>query len=40
MLEKSKKSAILIGHFILTNVFLPLMMFQLGKDLYDVWFKK
>jgi hypothetical protein len=39
MKKKTQRSAELIGHFILTNVFLPLVMYQLGKDLYEVWFK-
>lgn len=39
MLKKTQKSAELIGHFVITNLFLPLTMYQLGKELYDIWFK-
>ena len=40
MLEKSKKSAILIGHFVLVNLFLPVAIYHLGQDLYSIWFRK
>jgi len=40
MLEKGKKSTLLIGSFIITNLFLPLALYRLGVDLYSVWFKK
>lgn len=39
MLKRSKKSAILIGHFVADNVILPIVLYRLGKDLYIVWFK-
>lgn len=40
MLDKGKKSAVLIGHFVLTNLVFPITVYQLGKDLYIIWFKK
>ena len=40
MLRKTKKSAILISHFVIVNLFLPVAIYHLGQDLYTVWFKE
>jgi hypothetical protein len=38
--QKLTTSAHLIGHFFLTNLFLPVGAVLLGAELYNVWFKK
>ena len=40
MIQKGRKSAILIGHFIIVNLFLPVAIYHLGQDLYTVWFRE
>lgn len=37
---KIKQSTIIIGHFVVTNLFLPFTLYRLGQDLYTVWFRK
>lgn len=40
MFVKLKKSAKLISSFIITNIFMPVAVYHLGKDLYNVWEEK
>jgi len=40
MMDKSRKTAIALGKFIICNIFLPLLLIEFGKELYEIWFKK
>ena len=40
MIEKSRKTAFMIGRFVITNLFLPASLIYLGHELYHLWFKE
>jgi hypothetical protein len=40
MKKKGRETALTIGRFVITNLFLPISLVYLGHELYNLWFKK